>query len=140
MKPNIGSIVLLTLSATMAALINGRRTDRASIFERIQQKVWPLGAQAHIGNVVAEGDVFPVIVVRAWGDNCISGQAVLDGNDTFWVPSIGRNQSIEPTPGCWEVPVAEVAEVSTTAVNVVELAASVLGDTAAATVGTPVTA
>ena len=115
MKPTIGSIVLLTLSATMAAQINGRRTDRASIFERIQQKLWPEGAQAHIGNVVAEGDVFPVIVVRVWAENCISGQAVLDGNDTFWVPSIGRNSSVNPTPGCWDLPAPEGASAPATA-------------------------
>lgn len=51
---------------------------------------WPEGAQAHIGNAVAEGDTFPMLITRVWGDNpssAVNGQAYLDGNDVLWVTS-----------------------------------------------------
>lgn len=88
-KPSIGRIVLFKLSAQGAVEINRRRTSGKSIAERLAETpmAWPAGAQAHIGNEVHEGDVFPMMIVRVWSDTCVNGQAFLDGNDAFWVLS-----------------------------------------------------
>jgi hypothetical protein len=48
---------------------------------------WPIGAQAHIGNVVAAGNEFPMIVVAVWSDS-VNGQVFLDGNDCLWVTAV----------------------------------------------------
>ena len=98
--PTIGRIVHYKLTADDATLINRRRTTGAEIAERIQQEmmtsappnrpVWPLGAQAHIGNEAKEGQVFPMMITRVWGDTpsaAVNGQAYLDGNDVLWVTS-----------------------------------------------------
>ena len=102
MAPTVGRIVLYTLSAEDAEQINRRRTNSSSIAERIKNNaitvgdldqdevvppMWPLGAQAHIGNTAAEGDVVPLVVVRCWSETCVNGQALLDGNDQLWVSS-----------------------------------------------------
>lgn len=88
-KPSIGRIVQFRLSAQDAEAINRRRTNSESIAARLKYKPaeWPVGAQAHIGNNVVEGQVFPMIIVAIWSDTCVNGQAFLDGNDTFWVLS-----------------------------------------------------
>ncbi len=108
MIPTIGRLVHYTLDANDAAQINRRRTTGASIAERIKQQLptlsggegvitpvsvpqWPLGAQAHIGNDVKEGDVFPMLIVRTWGDTAeasVNGQVLLDGTDVLWVTSV----------------------------------------------------
>ena len=100
--PTIGRIVQYRLSEDDAKAINRRRTDGASIAARMKQEVqlrggeqptiygWPAGAQAHIGNNVAEGDTFPMLITRVWGTNAtsaVNGQAFLDGNDVLWVTS-----------------------------------------------------
>jgi hypothetical protein len=93
MKPSIGRIVHYMLSEQDAAQINRRRTDGPSIAERIKAGAWPLGAQAHIGNHVSAGDVFPMLIIRVWGESessCVNGQVILDGCDAFWAMS--RNQ------------------------------------------------
>ena len=95
--PTIGRIVQYRLSADDAVQINRRRTTGASIAERMkygddpQLKAWPAGAQAHIGNSVSEGDTFPMMITRVWGDtpnSAVNGQALLDGNDVLWVTSV----------------------------------------------------
>jgi hypothetical protein len=64
--PTIGRIVHYRLSADDAAQINRRRTSGVSIATRMKTFAgavespavvygWPEGAQAHIGNAVAEG-------------------------------------------------------------------------------------
>ena len=98
--PSIGRIVHYRLSAEDAVEINRRRTTSGSIRERIDQTfapstppsrpVWPLGAQAHIGNAAHEGDTFPMLITKVWGDtptSAVNGQAFLDGNDVLWVTS-----------------------------------------------------
>ena len=55
-----------------------------------QLKAWPAGAQAHIGNQAEEGQTFPMIITRVWGDTpewAVHGQVFLDGNDVLWVTS-----------------------------------------------------
>lgn len=87
MKPTIGRIVHYKLTAEDAAQINRRRTNSYSIAERIKEDKWPLGSQAHIGNEVQEGDIYPMVVIRVWSDSCINGQVLLDGNDQLWKTS-----------------------------------------------------
>lgn len=97
MTPTIGRTVLYTLTAQDAEAVNRRRTTGASIAERIKQgvmtsepphrSVWPVGAQAHIGNEAHEGDVVPMVIVRVWSETTVNGQALLDGNDVLWVTS-----------------------------------------------------
>lgn len=109
MIPTIGRIVHYRLSADDAAQINRRRTTGKSIAERLlwsplgrhqdaipahaehgTVRAWPAGAQAHIGNDAKEGDVFPMLITKVWGDtptSAVNGQAFLDGNDVLWVTS-----------------------------------------------------
>jgi len=96
-KPSIGRIVHYRLSADDASHINRRRTTGASIAERMkcgddpQLKAWPAGAQAHIGNEAAEGDVVPMLIVHVFGDtptSAVNGQVFLDGTDVLWVTSV----------------------------------------------------
>lgn len=111
--PSIGRIVHYRLTADDAEQINRRRTTGAEIAARIRQeivdqsggfaKAWPLGAQAHIGNEVAEGDVFPMLVVKVWGStptSAVNGQVFLDGNDVFWATS----RSVGDQPGTFSWP------------------------------------
>ncbi len=92
-KPSIGRIVIYKVTAEQADQINRRRTSSQSIAERIKTSnpdntKWPLGAQAHIGNSVSDGDSFPMIIVRVWSGDLVNGQAFLDGNDTLWTLSV----------------------------------------------------
>lgn len=89
--PTIGRIVRYKLTQEQADQVNRRRTDGASIADRIGQDKWPIGAQAHIGNKVEQGDVFPMLVVRTWGNDensAVNGQVFLDGNDVLWATSV----------------------------------------------------
>lgn len=99
--PTIGRIVLYCLSAADADAINRRRTSGTAIALRIQKNEWPIGAQAHIGNAVTEGDVVPAIVVKVYGDDCISVRAFLDGTDDFWATSISVSEGAEPGKFHW---------------------------------------
>lgn len=90
--PTIGRIVHYRLSADDAEQIMRRRTNGHKIRERMEMTPpqWPTGAQAHIGNDVKEGDAFPMLITRVWGDTptcAVNGQAYLDGNDVLWVTS-----------------------------------------------------
>lgn len=72
--PSIGRIVHYRLSTSDVEAINRRR-----------------GAQAHIGNEVLEGDVFPMLITKTWGSeptSCVNGQVFLDGNDCLWATSV----------------------------------------------------
>ena len=95
--PTIGRIVHYTITAEEAEQINRRRTSGKAIAERLaydsgdpMMKAWPAGAQAHIGNDAKEGQVFPMMITKVWGDrpdSAVNGQAFLDGNDVLWVTS-----------------------------------------------------
>jgi hypothetical protein len=99
MKPTIGRIVHLRLSKECAEKINKRRNDgRRNDDTRLDD-----GAQVHVGNPVAEGDEFPMIVCRVWSEKTVNGQVFLDGNDTLWTSSV-----VEGTePGTWHWPERE---------------------------------
>lgn len=103
--PIPGNIVHYRLTDAQAAEINRRRTTGSSIAERIKVLMWPLGAQAHIGNEAHGGDYFPAIVVRRWGDGpdaLIQLQAFLDGNDALWATSVQQGTE----NGTWTWPPA----------------------------------
>jgi hypothetical protein len=93
-KPTIGRLVHYKLSESDAAQINRRRVAQPHSPE------WPAGAQAHVGNNVAAGETVPLIVIRNWSADLINGQALLDGNDQFWVTSAHQGDE----PGQWNWP------------------------------------
>jgi hypothetical protein len=124
MYPTMGRMVVYTMTEQDAEQINRRRTSGREIAERIKNNsltvgdldqdevfpaMWPLGAQAHIGNAVTAGESYPCIIVRVWDDEFgtgkpgINGQVLLDANDQFWVKSAG--EAPEATPGKWNWPV-----------------------------------
>lgn len=92
-QPSRCCIVEYKLTAQDAERINRRRTSGESIASRIAAEMWPEGAQAHIGSPVAQGDVFPAIIVRVFPDEHgpgapgVNAQVLLDGNDTLWILS-----------------------------------------------------
>lgn len=89
MKPSIGRIVHYMLCEQDAEAINRRRDDTTK--HRTEHIENATGAQVHVGNPVYEGDVFPMMITRVWGDDpnsCVQGQVFLDGNDTLWVTSV----------------------------------------------------
>src|SRR5205814_727766 len=100
--PSIGRIVHYKLSAQDVEQIMRRRTTRQSIANRIKTRVqrlefgeedalaWPIGAQAHIGNNVHEGDIFPMLIVRTGltSEDSVNGQVFLDGCDVLWTTSV----------------------------------------------------
>jgi hypothetical protein len=114
MIPTIGRTVFYRLSEQDAAEINRRRTTGQSIAARMRVvtdfgkdgaeiTAWPAGAQAHIGNAVEAGHVFPMVIVKTWGsteDSAVNGQVFLDGNDTFWATSRMRGDQ----DGHWQWP------------------------------------
>ena len=90
MIPTIGRIIHYRITDQDAEQINRRRTTGTSIASRIACAEWPVGVQAHIGNQVTVGDVFPAMIVRVWGHTEGSAcqlQVFLDGNDSYWATS-----------------------------------------------------
>lgn len=103
MIPTPGRIVAYKISAPDAEAINKRRADlHTSGFA--QQNT---GGQCHIGNGVALGDVYPMVITKVWSSmdgGAVNGQVLLDGNDALWVTSRAElldEQTGEPTPGYW---------------------------------------
>lgn len=107
MIPTIGRIVHYTLTSEDASQINRRRTTAAHIKDRMQpmaSPAWPEGAQAHIGNDAAEGQIYPMIITRVWGkdeSSSVNGQVFLDGNDVLWKTSV----QVDNGPGTFTWPV-----------------------------------
>lgn len=103
-KPSIGRIVHYVLTEDDATQINKRRADVFNIRERLVAGTWPLGAQAHVGNKVSAGQHVAVIVTGVWGTGqTVNGQAILDGNDSFWVLSALEGEG----PRTWHWPERE---------------------------------
>lgn len=104
-----GRIVYYVFDGIAAAAVNQRRTTSAAILERINAKSWPLGAQAHIGSDVTEGDTLPAMVVKALDGDAVNLKVFLDGSDVFWASSVafddGARQAGEASggyrPGTW---------------------------------------
>ncbi|WP_461118917.1 hypothetical protein [Saccharothrix stipae] len=95
-KPSVGRIVHYTLSEQDAAAINKRRKDAGNLNAAgVTLASQELGAQIHTGNQVSAGDVYPMIIVRVWGDqptSAVNGQVFLDGNDLFWATSVSLGE------------------------------------------------
>lgn len=57
-----------------------------------EQRAYSAGHPSELrGNTVVAGDVFPLIIIRTWGDtstSAVNGQLLLDGNDTLWLTSV----------------------------------------------------
>ena len=73
--------------------------------ELLAPAAWPVGAQAHIGNKVAAGDVLPAMIVAVQPNGQINAQVFLDGNDVLWVTS--RDEASEESGshlGRWHWP------------------------------------
>ncbi|MFJ2162352.1 hypothetical protein [Streptomyces sp. NPDC087856] len=73
MKPSIGRIVHYTLSQQDADEINRRRAYTPQS-----------------GNTAIEGDVYPAMIVRIFGEtpeSAVNLQVFLDGNDSHWATS-----------------------------------------------------
>lgn len=93
--PTLGRTVLFRASADDAAQINKRRKDATE--SRIASK--ESGAVVHVGNEVAEGQVFPGVMVRIWQAGSVNLQVHLDGTDVFWATS--RSEGNEPGQWTW---------------------------------------
>lgn len=106
--PTIGRIVQYRLTASDASEIDRRRTTRNDIADRIASGSWPMGAQAHLGNPVREGDVYPAIIVSVWDAKAgtVNLRVLLDGTDEFWATSRCESLGVEPhpLPGHWGWP------------------------------------
>lgn len=75
-RPTVGRVVLYTLSDQDAQRVAEAR--HASPATRT-------------GNRAEAGQVYPMVIVRAWGDqphSAVNGQVLLDGDDTLWVTSV----------------------------------------------------
>ncbi len=95
-----GRIVYYVVSESVAAEIMRRRTNAISISERIKVNKWPLGAQAHVGNDVNVGDIYPAMILRVWGTSgCSNLKVMLDGSDEYWATSISYEN--DKRPGSW---------------------------------------
>jgi len=108
MTPSPGRIVHYMLTEQDAAEITRRRTTEVAIAQRIEAGRWPIGAQAHIGNPVAAGDVYPAMIVRVFQPSDVGTsnlRVFLDGSDEYWATS--RGQVIADSTdkaGCWFEP------------------------------------
>lgn len=90
MKPSIGRIVHYTVSQQDADEINRRRADFSAHVKSGGLRDGGTGYVAHVGNHVEEGDTYPAVIVRIFGEtpeSAVNLQVFLDGNDTFWATS-----------------------------------------------------
>lgn len=103
MKPTIGRIVHYQLSAADAEAINRRRDHFSARVHLAKEE--RLGCQAHRGNGVVVGEVYPAMVVRVFDPSTGTAnlQVVLDGNDSYWATSCCEGTE----PGTWSWPKRE---------------------------------
>jgi hypothetical protein len=101
--PTPGRIVLYTLSKQDADAQNKRRADAQKHLQDHREN--SNGVQIHVGNPLAEGDVYPMMIVRVWNPgnahSAVNGQVLLDGNDLLWVTSV----KVGTAPGSYAWPV-----------------------------------
>jgi len=89
MEPSIGRIVHYTLNAIDVARINELRKQREIL-----------------ANTAETGQVYPMLIVRTWGEtpeSAVNGQVFLDGDDVLWVTS----RSVGEGPGHYAWPVVK---------------------------------
>lgn len=99
-KPSLGRTVLYTLTDHDAQQINQRRADSADATTHGHARV---GLKIHVGNGASPGQVYPMTIVRVWGDqpdSAVNGQVMLDGNDVHWATSVTMGDG----PGHWSWP------------------------------------
>ncbi len=92
----VGLMVLYRLTEDEAEATNIHREDARQTREEIGEP--HSGFQAHVGNMVAEGDRVPMTVTQVLRNGEVFGQAFLDGNDSLWVQDIAEGDD----PGQWE--------------------------------------
>lgn len=102
--PTICRIVRYRLSSSDIQQINKRRQDYRAALREAGGPTSD-GYQAHVGNDVQIGQVYPAMIARVWSVNPAPGAAVnlqvfLDGNDTYWATSRAEG----PGEGQWEWP------------------------------------
>lgn len=101
--PTQGRIVLYTMTVDDARIVNARRRHAQEKYHLHQHQ--KNGTQLHVGNEVVEGEVYPAMVVRAWGnapDSYVNLKVELDGNDVYWATSRKVEEAKEDgshTPG-----------------------------------------
>jgi len=110
MNPTIGRIVHYVISEGDAQLINKRRGDFSAYRARHAAAVvapepgepGATGHIGHVGNYVAEGDIYPAMVVRNFGGTgtTVNLKVQLDGDDTYWATSRTEGDG----PGRWHWP------------------------------------
>jgi hypothetical protein len=60
-------------------------------------------ATGTVSNATREGDIYPMLITRLWGDtpeSSVNGTVFLDGPDTYWVTSRSQGEG----PSHWHVP------------------------------------
>jgi hypothetical protein len=98
----IGLMVLYRVTEEEALATNKRREDARQNIEKMREE--RPGFQAHVGNLVSEGERVPMIITQVWPNEFgpdrhgVNGQAFLDGNDSLWVTSVEEGD----LPGQWE--------------------------------------
>lgn len=93
-----GRMVYFVFDAASAAEANRRRTSSAAIRGQIQAGAWPIGAQAHIGSTVTEGDILPAMVTRVEAER-VNVKVMLDGTDVYWKQFVPFDEA--KRPGTW---------------------------------------
>jgi len=102
--PALGAIVEYELTADDAKDITARRRTSSGKEARM---AFP-HARGFSGSDVTEGDIFPLIVTKVIDEanGIYSGQVFLDGDDTYWVQSIGADAATGVPPVNVDVPYA----------------------------------
>lgn len=93
--PSIGRIVHYRLSEEDAHKINRRRNDATEAAHMMIHT----GFLRHVGSSAYGGQIVSMIITLVLPAS-INGQAVLDGNDSFWLQSVQRGDE----PGTWDWP------------------------------------
>lgn len=90
-----GLMVLYRLTEADAKATNMRREDARQNREKMREE--RPGFQAHVGNMVSEGERVPMVLTKA-SHGAVNGQAFLDGSDSLWVVAVAEGDQ----PGEWE--------------------------------------
>ncbi|MEV8601754.1 hypothetical protein AB0465_17965 [Streptomyces griseoviridis] len=94
-SPTIGRTVHYRVTQYDAERINKRRKDAYKSGAYAEEN----GTIAPFGNDVAEGQIFPAVVVRVWSGDLVNLQVLMDGNDTYWATS--RSEGEDPGQWAW---------------------------------------